>query len=624
MRETALDLDVLAQTESVFALSNGHIGLRGNLDEGEPHGLPGTYLNGFYELRPLPYAEARLRLPRVRPDGDQRHQRQDHPAAGRRRAVRRPLRASCARTSARSTCAPACCAAWSSGARRRATAVRVTLDAARLASRSARSAAIALRGRAARRAGRGSWCSPSWWPTSRCRAASGDPRGGRRAGVAARAGRAHVDARARGWCSLHATRRSGLRDGGGDGPRRSTARRATCATVDAESGRTSGGSPSRPSSSRASGCGWSSSSAYGWSARSARRRPARPGGGRPGRARCTPAGTGCSPTSASTSTTSGSGADVEIDGDAELQQAVRFALFHVLQAGGARRGPGDPGQGADRARATTATPSGTPRPSCSRCSTYTAPEAAARRAALAALDARPGPRARAAQLGLRGRGLPLAHDPRRGVLRLLAGGHRGLPRQRRHRRRGRPLPATPTGDDDFDARVRPGAAGRDRPAVALARATTTRDGRLPDRRRHRAGRVQRDRRQQRLHEPDGAAEPARRGRRRRAPPGRGRGSSASTPRRSPPGGAAADAMFMPYDEELGRAPAGRGLHRARSAGTSTGTPPEQYPLLLHFPYFDLYRKQVVKQADLVLAHAPVRRRVHARAEGARTSTTTRR
>ena len=48
----------LAQTESVFALSNGHIGLRGNLDEGEPHGLPGTYLNGFYELRPLPYAEA--------------------------------------------------------------------------------------------------------------------------------------------------------------------------------------------------------------------------------------------------------------------------------------------------------------------------------------------------------------------------------------------------------------------------------------------------------------------------------------------------------------------------------------------------------------------------------------
>jgi alpha,alpha-trehalose phosphorylase len=58
IRETRLDLSQLAQTESLFALSNGHIGVRGNLDEGEPHGLPGTYLNGFYEARPLPYAEA--------------------------------------------------------------------------------------------------------------------------------------------------------------------------------------------------------------------------------------------------------------------------------------------------------------------------------------------------------------------------------------------------------------------------------------------------------------------------------------------------------------------------------------------------------------------------------------
>ncbi|HUQ63573.1 MAG TPA: glycosyl hydrolase family 65 protein [Acidimicrobiales bacterium] len=58
VRETALDFDVLAQSESVFALANGHIGMRANLDEGEPHGLPGTYLNGFYETRPLPYAEA--------------------------------------------------------------------------------------------------------------------------------------------------------------------------------------------------------------------------------------------------------------------------------------------------------------------------------------------------------------------------------------------------------------------------------------------------------------------------------------------------------------------------------------------------------------------------------------
>jgi alpha,alpha-trehalose phosphorylase len=58
VRETGLDLDVIDQAGSVFALANGHIGLRGNLDEGEPPGLPGTYLNGLYEQRPLPYAEA--------------------------------------------------------------------------------------------------------------------------------------------------------------------------------------------------------------------------------------------------------------------------------------------------------------------------------------------------------------------------------------------------------------------------------------------------------------------------------------------------------------------------------------------------------------------------------------
>ena len=58
LRETRLALDKLAQSESLFALSNGHIGLRGNLDEGEPYAIPGTYLNSFYEQRPLPYAEA--------------------------------------------------------------------------------------------------------------------------------------------------------------------------------------------------------------------------------------------------------------------------------------------------------------------------------------------------------------------------------------------------------------------------------------------------------------------------------------------------------------------------------------------------------------------------------------
>jgi alpha,alpha-trehalose phosphorylase len=57
LQEKELYAGMLAQTESLFALSNGHIGWRGNLDEGEPHGMPGSYLNGCYEEHPLAYAE---------------------------------------------------------------------------------------------------------------------------------------------------------------------------------------------------------------------------------------------------------------------------------------------------------------------------------------------------------------------------------------------------------------------------------------------------------------------------------------------------------------------------------------------------------------------------------------
>lgn len=53
-----MDIDMIGRTETLFALSNGHIGLRGTFEEGEPVDHPGTYLNGFYELRDLPYAES--------------------------------------------------------------------------------------------------------------------------------------------------------------------------------------------------------------------------------------------------------------------------------------------------------------------------------------------------------------------------------------------------------------------------------------------------------------------------------------------------------------------------------------------------------------------------------------
>jgi alpha,alpha-trehalose phosphorylase len=63
---------------------------------------------------------------------------------------------------------------------------------------------------------------------------------------------------------------------------------------------------------------------------------------------------------------------------------------------------------------------------------------------------------------------------------------------------------------------------------------------------------------------------------------------------------AAEAIFIPYDEALGVHPQADGFTEHEEWDFES-TPPENYPLLLHYPYFDLYRKQVVKQADLVMA-----------------------
>jgi alpha,alpha-trehalose phosphorylase len=63
---------------------------------------------------------------------------------------------------------------------------------------------------------------------------------------------------------------------------------------------------------------------------------------------------------------------------------------------------------------------------------------------------------------------------------------------------------------------------------------------------------------------------------------------------------AAERVLIPYDETLA-------VHEQATEFTShehwdfKRTSPEQYPLFLNFHYFDLYRKQVVKQADIVLA-----------------------
>lgn len=47
----------LAHTESIFSTGNGYLGMRGSFEEGEPVFENGTYINGFYETWPIPYGE---------------------------------------------------------------------------------------------------------------------------------------------------------------------------------------------------------------------------------------------------------------------------------------------------------------------------------------------------------------------------------------------------------------------------------------------------------------------------------------------------------------------------------------------------------------------------------------
>jgi alpha,alpha-trehalose phosphorylase len=63
---------------------------------------------------------------------------------------------------------------------------------------------------------------------------------------------------------------------------------------------------------------------------------------------------------------------------------------------------------------------------------------------------------------------------------------------------------------------------------------------------------------------------------------------------------AAEKMVLPYDTMLDIHPQSERFTE-HADWNFAATPADSYPLLLHYPYFDLYRKQVVKQADLVLA-----------------------
>ena len=290
-------------------------------------------------------------------------------------------------------------------------------------------------------------------------------------------------------------------------------------------------------------------------------------------------------------------ADVELDGDPALQQAVRFALFHVLQAAARAEERAIPAKGL--------TGRGYDGHSFWDMETYTlpvltyvAPRRRARRAAVAPLDARPGAGARAGAAASAGATFPwrtisgkecsgywpagtaafhINADIADAVRRYVA----------RHRRR-----ATFERGAALELLVETARLWR---SVGHHDA----DGRLPHRRRDRPRRVHRAGRQQRLHEPHGGAQPARRGRR-RAPTTQRAAELGVDEEEIAAWRDAADAIVIPFDDELGVTPQSEGFTRYRHWDFAR-TPAEDYPLLLHYPYYLLYSSQVVKQADLVFA-----------------------
>src|SRR2546423_3957919 len=57
--------EYVARAETVFALGNGFLGVRGTFEEGRPAMSPGTYVNGFHETWPIVHAEEAHALARV-------------------------------------------------------------------------------------------------------------------------------------------------------------------------------------------------------------------------------------------------------------------------------------------------------------------------------------------------------------------------------------------------------------------------------------------------------------------------------------------------------------------------------------------------------------------------------
>ena len=63
--ETAYSEPYAHRAESVFSLSNGYLGIRGSFDEGRPAHTPGTFVNGFHETWPIVHTEDAYGLARA-------------------------------------------------------------------------------------------------------------------------------------------------------------------------------------------------------------------------------------------------------------------------------------------------------------------------------------------------------------------------------------------------------------------------------------------------------------------------------------------------------------------------------------------------------------------------------
>ncbi|MEU6273903.1 glycosyl hydrolase family 65 protein [Streptomyces populi] len=586
LRESELHLGLLPQSESVFALANGHIGWRGNLDEGEPHGLPGSYLGGVYETHPLPYAEAGYGYPEsgqtvinVTNGKIVRLLVDDEPFDLRYGRLRSHERVLDLRTGLLTrTCE------WTSPA---GSTVRVR--STRLVSFTQRAiAAVAYEVEPVDSRIR-VVVQSELVANEQLPGRDGDPR----AAIAlesplepeehfAEGGRLRL---------VHRTRRSGLR----------VAAAADHTVTGPE--RTSVGSESSDDLARltvtsvlepGSALRLEKLVSYGWSGN-----------------RSLPALRDQVDAALAAARHSGwrelvdeqraylddfwDRADVEVDGDEEIQQAVRFALFHVLQAGARAEQRAIPAKGLTGSgydghafwdTETFVLP----------LLTYTSPGAVAE-ALRWRQSTLPAARERAVQLGLRGAAFPwrtiagsegsaywpagtaafhVNADIADAVVRYTAAtgdtrferdtGVELLTETARlwrslghHDHQGRFHIDGVTGPDEYSA-----VADDNTYTNLMARANLL-----------------------------AAADAVERHPRRAAELGVDEEESAAWRD-------AADAMHIPYNHELGVHEQHAGFTRYQRWDFSS-TRPDQYPLMLHFPYFDIYRKQVVKQADLVLA-----------------------